>query len=394
MGATTIVAPPSSSKKEALLIASSQDQGTATIGFTYDQSKEADGKISFTKGSDYKEYSMNFDDKEAFIVRNYDDCRRLFKFQMRNPLLVLKPLGTAGTTGLGSDPIIDRDDIELIKYYSSGSGLQARYDKDKNIFFEPMGYATSFSLGNTDRYWDKAYVEKPFFKYSPVITSDQSAKEQIECIDSDQASLDLLQLRPVSYVLKGEDKGNDAVSMSRSRSDEQPKKQKNYGLIAQEVINIFPDIVELDTASGQYGIRYMELIPILIATLQRQQQEIDALKELIAQPNETKSAGLRSATGNSNPGGIQLTEAMLWRAVPNPFADRTTVQYFVPEDATSAYIALLDLQGGMIESYPCTERGQKSSVQVSSDNLANGIYLYTLVVDGVEIATYRLVVKK
>ncbi|WP_281673510.1 tail fiber domain-containing protein [Porphyromonas asaccharolytica] len=385
MGTTSITA--SSLEKDALLVVSEPGKSASSIGFKLDQKENPLGRIEFLKKSKLKELSMNFCRNAALVLKDYDDGQIVFRFQVRPELHLINDIAPS------SLDTVSHSDIEELLMTKKGSGLDMRYDAQFRLFFEPMGYARIFSLGSSQNYWTEAYITQSHFKKFPIITSDQSAKENVEEIDEDEASRALLKLRPVTYTLK-EDNANasDLVSLDKSNFKEQ--NHHNYGLIAQEVLEIFPDIVEYDTISQQYGIRYMELIPILIVALQRQQQEIETLKEHIGRSTESKYQPLRTATDISTPNDIASYTPKLWEAVPNPFSDQTSIAYYVPSEVTDAYIALLNLQGEMLESYPCTERGYKANVLISSDGLANGLYLYALIVDGVEVAMRKLVVKK
>lgn len=385
MGTTSITA--SSLEKDALLVVSEPGKSASSIGFKLDQKENPLGRIEFLKKSKLKELSMNFCRNAALVLKDYDDGQIVFRFQVRPELHLINDIAPS------SLDTVSHSDIEELLMTKKGSGLDMRYDAQFRLFFEPMGYARIFSLGSSQNYWTEAYITQSHFKKFPIITSDQSAKENVEEIDEDEASRALLKLRPVTYTLK-EDNANasDLVSLDKSNFKEQ--NHHNYGLIAQEVLEIFPDIVEYDTISQQYGIRYMELIPILIVALQRQQQEIETLKEHIGRSTESKYQPLRTATDISTPNDIASYTPKLWEAVPNPFSDQTSIAYYVPSEVTDAYIALLNLQGEMLESYPCTERGYKANVLISSDGLANGLYLYALIVDGVEVTMRKLVVKK
>lgn len=388
MGTTTITA--SSSEKEALLIVSPEGKTTSSIGFTQSQGEKPFGQLELSKDSNYKETSLNFYGDKAFIFRDYNNGRSLYRFQIYPPASSFSH-NTASDSSSAHAEQVDFDGGDYRRFIS-GSGIDVFCDEKGRLFFKPMGYAPVFSIGSSDFYWSEAYIAKPSFKESPIITSDRSAKEQIEGIDADEAGLALLKLQPISYKLK-ENTTSEHNLRATYTSSTQTSNHRNYGLIAQEVMAVFPDIVEYDETSQQYGIRYVELIPILIATLQRQQQEIEALKALVSQPVKAKSQQLRTTTDISTPEEVGATSPKLWEAVPNPFSDQTSIAYYVPSEVTDAYIALLNLQGEMLESYPCTERGYKANVLISSDGLASGLYLYALIVDGVEVATHKLVVK-
>ena len=72
-----------------------------------------------------------------------------------------------------------------------------------------------------------------------------------------------MQLNPVTY---------------RWKEDSEDENLK-YGLIAQEVEKIFPDMVF--GKEGEKTISYDSLIPVLIKSIQEQQQEIEQLKKEI-----------------------------------------------------------------------------------------------------------------
>jgi hypothetical protein len=54
-------------------------------------------------------------------------------------------------------------------------------------------------------------------------------------------------------------------------------KKENLGLIAQEVEMVFPELIETNN-DGILGVRYTELIPVLIEAIKEQQEQIKELK--------------------------------------------------------------------------------------------------------------------
>jgi alpha-mannosidase len=93
-------------------------------------------------------------------------------------------------------------------------------------------------------------------------TSDKNHKEQIEPISESKIEK-LFDLEPVEYKLKGD-----------------IKNKKHFGLIAQDVENIYPELVT-NIDSGFKNVNYMELIPMLLLKMKTMQKEIDELKEQI-----------------------------------------------------------------------------------------------------------------
>lgn len=62
------------------------------------------------------------------------------------------------------------------------------------------------------------------------------------------------------------------------KSDE--TKKLNIGLIAQDVQAVLPELVDVRPDElGILGVRYTELIPVLVAAIQELKAEIDTLKQ-------------------------------------------------------------------------------------------------------------------
>jgi hypothetical protein len=57
-------------------------------------------------------------------------------------------------------------------------------------------------------------------------------------------------------------------------------KKQHYGLLAQNVEEVFPELVE-ENYFGYKSVNYQELIPIIISKMKNMQSEIDQLKEAL-----------------------------------------------------------------------------------------------------------------
>jgi Chaperone of endosialidase len=88
-----------------------------------------------------------------------------------------------------------------------------------------------------------------------VLASSERYKTEIASMGPSTQKLH--ELRPVSFHLKSDPKG--AVQ---------------YGLIAEEVNKVFPELVIRDEAGTIQGVRYDELAPMLLNEMQEQQQKI------------------------------------------------------------------------------------------------------------------------
>lgn len=129
----------------------------------------------------------------------------------------------------------------------------------------------SMDLGTSGYYWYRFYATTAFLTNQPVITSDEKYKTNVANL---ALMLDKLKLlRPVSYNLK---KDVDGIKTDPNVSDFQ------YGFIAQELKEVFPDMVS-QREDGVLGIRYTELIPVLVQAIKEQQEQIDALSKRISE---------------------------------------------------------------------------------------------------------------
>ncbi len=92
-------------------------------------------------------------------------------------------------------------------------------------------------------------------------SSDERLKKNILNIEETKLE-SLFILNPIHYSYKN-DKAN----------------KLHFGLIAQDVEKIFPELVENNNISGYKSVNYQELIPLMIAKMKLMQDEIDEIKK-------------------------------------------------------------------------------------------------------------------
>ena len=210
----------------------------------------------------------------------------------------------------------------------------------------------------------------------------------------------ITKLRPVSYELdmaklntfKSNGKSDN---FSENKAADQPSIAKKYtGFVAQEVENIikendyvFNGVQAPENENDQYAIRYADFVVPLVKAVQElnliveeQQEEINQLKAQVAQ------SGIKVQSFSSN--GIELMQN-----TPNPFNTDTEIQMFLPEEISNAEIKVLSLDGKTLQSLPVLSRGN-TSVTINGGTLYEGVYLYTLIVDGNIITSKNMVLTK
>ena len=90
---------------------------------------------------------------------------------------------------------------------------------------------------------------------------------------------------------------------------------------------------------------------------------------------------------------VELNDAqtiVLQKNSPNPFAERTSISYYLPDNTGKAQILFYNAQGKLIQSAEIIQKG-KGTLNVFASDLSNGVYTYTLVVDGKIIETKKMI---
>jgi hypothetical protein len=189
------------------------------------------------------------------------------------------------------------------------------------------------------------------------------------------------------------------------------------GFVAQELQTVFPQSVHKEPTSGYYGISMMDLIPVLVQAIKEQQTMIEDLqKKANAKGNvkstistdtvsaleasdlleeadtykTTKSTETKESSAISDNLVNNVDEPKLEQNIPNPFNSLTSINYFLPLNTHSAVIYIYDLQGMQKKSFKLTTPGS-GSVAINGSELSAGMYYYTLVTDGKEIDTKRMI---
>jgi trimeric autotransporter adhesin len=108
-----------------------------------------------------------------------------------------------------------------------------------------------------------------------VLASSERYKTAIAPMGANTKKLQ--QLRPVTFHLMSDSSGT-----------------RQYGLIAEEVNKVFPELVIRDDAGNIQGVRYDELAPMLLNEVQKQQQLISVQAAKIASL-ERQLAGIQAA---------------------------------------------------------------------------------------------------
>lgn len=149
-------------------------------------------------------------------------------------------------------------------------------DGSNNMMFVPW-LSNMTSLGSADYRWSAVWATN-----GTIQTSDERDKQNIKPLEYGINTV--MSLKPVSYQWK-----NDKSRIGSGT---------NLGFIAQELEKVIPDAVVHSTASAQdienaakagrgiieadsYGVKYSEIIPVLVKAIQDQQALIEQLQSQV-----------------------------------------------------------------------------------------------------------------
>ena len=253
-----------------------------------------------------------------------------------------------------------------------------------------LGIADGSYTGGSSFASNAAYfVGNVLYSGSLIPVSDQKFKKDINTEENIMPRL--MKLQPKNYRFDVEKNKTMAFST-----------QLQHGLISQEVEKVFPELVVDAYAPGSSsdknedgkpvaykGLNYMGLISMLLKGMQEQQVQIEELKSKLV---TTTANTLVVNDKNSLPVEIQNRAFALSQNIPNPFSENTTISYTVPSTTGKVILAVFDLNGKMLLQYNLQQG--KNTIVVKGNTLSAGMYLYSLIADGQEVLSKKMVLTK
>jgi len=273
------------------------------------------------------------------------------------------------------------------------------------------GYASGGALN-----WAGFFAGNVTINGSLFMGSDRKLKTDINAL---QNSLEqLMKLKPSTYKYKATEYAQMALPDT-----------KQMGLIADEVKQVFPELVREQVQPAEYdkdglkvihpeikfeGVNYIGFIPALIASVQEQQKKILEQQKIISSikaDNETlkQNEALTKAENDvlksrldkieqmlsvqqqtSISKTVLLTTGHLEQNVPNPFNQSTSIKYFLPQNVGNAIIKITNAEGQVLKTFSITSGNGEITLQAAQ--LKAGTYQYSLIADGKLIATRKMVV--
>lgn len=211
--------------------------------------------------------------------------------------------------------------------------------------------------------------------------SDKRLKQNINTLNYGLKTL--LQLNPVSY----EWNPNEHSKLTSQKELSKHFQGTQVGFIAQEVEALIPEVVKEGT-DGYKSLEYHNLTAVIVQAVKEQHIIIEAQNSAIEELNQ-QIEQLKNQTNHTD-----LLDAekvfLLEQNRPNPFSNTTSIKYSTPKNAQ---LLITNLTGKTIQSI-ALEAGKNKTLEVSAKELDNGIYIYSIVVEGELKLSKRFVVAK
>lgn len=249
-----------------------------------------------------------------------------------------------------------------------------------------------------------------FFSGSFIGPSDEQLKTDIESIEGAATLLSALSPRQYYYA-----EGESSLHLPQGLQ---------YGLIAQEVEEVLPELVvgfnspqKFDSLGNTIsesqiykGVRYLDFIPLLISAYQTQQSTITEQQNLIndfqaqldnqaLQISEMQAdliaaiealdmakTNLDNCCQNKPVQGQVADEGdkvQLGQNIPNPFTDQTRIDFKLPE-GSQVVLEISDSQGRKLEKLIDGYLGEGThSITWDGSRFSPGMYYYSLYANGV-----------
>lgn len=266
----------------------------------------------------------------------------------------------------------------------------AVYHTSDNLFasISQVNRQSSKSWGvvynSTDRFYvtGLGYV----YAYSYNNLSDASCKENVKTIPS---ALDKVnQLRGVLFNFKKE-----SIINSKDTSIYLPEKPQKteIGFIAQEVELVIPEVVST-LPDGKKTVAYGNIVALLVEAIKEQDIKIAKLQSDLTTCCDLK---LSDQEGNKDHSITSLNtensrKAILFQNNPNPFVNETQIKCYIPANVILSELYIYNMQGLQIKKIEISGK-ETQIINIQGSVLSPGMYMYSLIVDGKEIDTKKMI---
>ena len=160
------------------------------------------------------------------------------------------------------------------------------------------------------------------------------------------------------------------------------KKILSFSILIALFVSVFSQTVTLTFTGRDANNNWVQLDYVVITDLTRNWSETIVWPDTVL--TIQNGTGIDTYADNS---GLSLSQN-----TPNPFKEQTIIQFKLAEDAKEASICIFDMTGKTLKKMPISSG--MDSVSIGGYELGEGMFLYSLIVDGQEIDTKKMVISK
>jgi hypothetical protein len=210
--------------------------------------------------------------------------------------------------------IFEDDYIRFHHDYGDEDMLFTDYDNEPAFY--PDDTNTGY-IGTSVRNIWKIYG-KYVYADNVYLGSDERLKENIRPLISPLEKIKNVRGVKFDFISTinpdwNESKKNEIEYMDKNR----------IGFIAQELNEVFPELVKYDEKNDAYSVDYIGMIPVLVEAVKEQQSLIEELQyevENLKSDNNLKSASVETPISET------LESNTLFQNSPNPFSESTEIE--------------------------------------------------------------------
>ena len=338
---------------------------------------------------------MKIEQDGNILVGSYDENTT------GNAEISLYPNNISGTTRISFNsryPAYQSDlDVFVGRYPERTDGRESpRLHLHGASGIEMTSDAGSIMQYDADTYGDQVYFSSDVIGnfYS---LSDSRFKDNVTPLTNTLSGLE--QLTGVSFRLNAAPSDSTRNRMINIKNDNRTR----FGFLAQEVKEVYPELVRTDSLGYMY-VDYIGMIPLIVNALNEIQAKADSQEIVIARLQQElvalKNGDVETASplhkSQRNTASIESESAIvptLYQNSPNPFSATTSIRFALPYETVQADLYIYDMQGTQIRRIEIADRGE-SRVTLQGSELSAGMYIYSLIADGKEIDSKRMILTK
>ena len=211
-------------------------------------------------------------------------------------------------------------------------------------------------------------------------------------------------LKPITYTLditginSHINATGNAFTSEVEKSAIQEKEAIVYtGFVAQDVeaaakkLNYdFSGVATPKSETDIYGLRYSQFVVPLVKAM----QELSATNDSLKTAQSNLQTQINSLSQEITALKAATSAAMLQQNAPNPFTNRTVINYKLPAGTVDAQLTVTDEDGHLLKDVVLNNSKGPGQATVNAGNLAAGTYYYSLVINGKIIGTRKMVLTR